>query len=242
MGMGPVRRVVNLQSVEQKLLLLALLFVAGGSIAANLFGWDVQWQIPLIYAVLYVLLSVTLEIRDQQAPTASTHYRTSDEFFLSFGRLVRTAERHIYTSYVRNTPPQSFQSPAAQQYFRTAVDWTRRNPGASFHRIIGVPAQEPGQSTMRQWLREHYEEMRGIANYHARVVITNSGVDAVNMAIIDDSAVLLLLTADGSFMSGHSLETAEAVNSFRDYYRSWWASAEPLESYAQRTDLIAPIP
>lgn len=233
-----MRRVVNLQSVEQKLLLLALLFVTGGSIVANLFAWDVKWQIPLIYAVLYVLLSIAVEIRDRQAPTASTHYRTSDEFFLSFARLVRTAERHIYTSYVRNTPPPSFQSPAAQQYFRTAADWTRRNPGASFHRIIGVPAQEPGKSAMRLWLREHYEEMHGLANYHARVVTTNSGVDAVNMAIIDDAAVLLLLTADGSFMSGHSLETAEAVNSFRDYYRSWWASGEPLDNYAQRTGLM----
>ncbi|KUN16348.1 hypothetical protein AQJ23_45260 [Streptomyces antibioticus] len=231
---------VNLQSIAQKLLLIALLFVIGGSIVANLFAWDVKWQIPLIYAVLYVLLSVVVEIRDRQAPTTSTHYRTSDEFFLSFARFVRTAERHVYTSYVRNTPPPSFQSPAAQQYFRAAADWTRRNPGASFHRIIGVPAQEPGKSEMRLWLREHYEEMRDLGNYHARVVTTNSGVDAVNVAIIDDTAVLLLLTADGSFMSGHSLETAEAVNSFRDYYRSWWASAEPLESYAQRTDLMAP--
>ncbi|MFC8670926.1 hypothetical protein [Streptomyces sp. NPDC057199] len=237
-----MRRVVNLQSVEQKLLLLALLFVIGGSIVANLFAWDVKWQIPLIYAVLYVLLSGVIEIRDHQTPAASTHYRTSDEFFLSFARLVRTAERHVYTSYVRNTPPQSFQSPAARQYFSTAADWTRSNPGASFHRIIGVPAQEPGQSAMRQWLREHYEEMDGLGNYHARVVTTNSGVDAVNMAIIDDTSVLLLLTADGSFMSGHSLETAEAVNSFRDYYRSWWASAEPLENYAQRTGLMAANP
>ncbi|MFI1676346.1 hypothetical protein [Streptomyces sp. NPDC020607] len=195
---------VNLQSVEQKLLLLALLFVVGGSIVANLFAWDVKWQIPLIHAALYVLLSVVIEIRDGQAPTASTHYRNSDEFFLSFTRLVRTAERHVYTSYVCNTPPPSFQSPAAQ------------------------------------WLREHYEEMHGLANYHARVVTINSGVDAVNTAILDDTAVLLLLTADGSFMSGHSLETAEAVNSFRDYYRSWWASAEPLETYAQRTDLMCP--
>jgi hypothetical protein len=81
--------------------------------------------------------------------------------------------------------------------------------------------------------------MHSLANYHARVVTTNSGVDAVNMAIIDDAAVLLLLTADGSFMSGHSLETAEAVNSFRDYDRSWWASGEPLEHYAQRTGLTA---
>lgn len=235
-----VRRVVNLQSIEQKLLLLALLFVIGGSIAANLFAWDVKWQIPLIYAVLYVLLSVVVDIRNRQAPTASTHFRTSDEFFLTFTRFVRTAERHIYTSYVRNTPPPSFRSPAAEQYFRAAADWTRRNPGASFHRIIGVPDQEPGKSAMRRWLREHCEEMHGLANYHARVVTTNSGVDAVNVAIIDDTAVLLLLTADGSFMSGHSLETAEAVNSFRDYYRSWWASAEPLESYAQRTGLMAP--
>ncbi|TXS52518.1 hypothetical protein EAO75_08330 [Streptomyces sp. uw30] len=233
---------VSLQSVEQKLLLLALLFVMGGSIVANLFAWDVKWQIPLIYAVLYVLLSVVIEIRDRQTPTPSTHFRTSDEFFLSFTRLVRTAERHIYTSYVRNTPPPSFRSPAAQQYFRTAADWTRRNPGASFHRIIGVPAQEPGRAEMRQWLRAHCEEMQGLANYHARVVITNSGVDAVNLAIIDDTAVLLLLTSDGSFMSGHSLERAEAVNSFRDYYRSWWASAEPLEEYAQRTGLMNPDP
>jgi hypothetical protein len=237
---GPVRRVINLQSVEQRLLLLALLFVVGGSIVANLFAWDVKWQIPLIYAVLYILLSIVIEIRDRQTPTASTHFHTSDEFFLSFTRLVHTAERHIYTSYVRNTPPQSFQSPAAQQYFGAAAEWTRRNPGASFHRIIGVPTQEPGQSAMRQWLREHYQEMHSLANYHARVVTTNSGVDAVNMAIIDDTAVLLLLTADGSFMSGHSLETAEAVNSFRDYYRSWWASAEPLENYVQRTGLMAP--
>lgn len=153
-----------------------------------------------------------------------------------------TAERHIYTSYVRNTPPPSFHSPAAQQYFRTAADWTRRNPGASFHRVIGVPVREPGRSATRQWLRDHYEEMDGLAHYHARVVTTDSGVDAVNMAIIDDPAVLLLLTADGSFMSGHSLETKEAVNSFRASYRSWWASAEPLEDYAQRTGLLTPMP
>jgi len=237
-----MRQVVNLQSVEQKLLLLALLLMIGGSIVANLFAWDVKWQVPLIYAVLYVLLSVVIEVRDRQTPTPSTHYRTSDEFFLSFTRLVRTAERNVYTSYVRNTPPQSFHSPAALQYFRTAADWTRSNPGTSFHRIIGVPEQEPCRSVMRQWLREHHEEMRGMANYHARVVTTNSGVDAVNLAIIDDKAVLLLLTSDGSFMSGHSLERAEAVNSFRDYYRSWWASADPLDGYAQRTGLMTPDP
>ncbi|MEV5595310.1 hypothetical protein [Streptomyces sp. NPDC052496] len=157
----------------------------------------------------------------------------------SFARLVRAAERHIYTSYVRDTPPPGFRSPAARQYVRAAADRTRRNPGGSFPRIISVPAQEPGRSAMRRWLREHDEEMQNLANYHARVVTTDSGVDAVTMAVIDDTAVLVLLTADGSFMSGHSLETAEAVNSFRDYHRSWWASAEPLESYARRTRPMA---
>ncbi|THC46989.1 hypothetical protein [Streptomyces sp. A1499] len=58
---------MNLQSVEQKLLLLAPLFVVGGSIIANLFAWDVKWQVPLIHVVHYVLLSMVIEIRDHQA-------------------------------------------------------------------------------------------------------------------------------------------------------------------------------
>lgn len=138
-----MRPVVNLQSVEQKLLLLALLFVIGGSIVANLFAWDVKWQIPLIYAVLYVLLSVVVEVRDRQAPTASTHYRTSDDFFLSFARFVRTAERHVYTSYVRNTPPPSFQSPAAQQYFRLRQTGLVATPAPHSTASLVSPTRSP---------------------------------------------------------------------------------------------------
>jgi hypothetical protein len=89
---------------------------------------------------------------------------------------------------------------------------------------------------MEDWLRAHHLETQDIHNYHVRVVVADMGVDAVNMAVVDDRAVFLLLTADGSFMSGHSMETAEAVNAFRDYYSSWWSTAEPLSEYLRRTE------
>ncbi len=224
----------DLRSLEQRALFVALLFVVAGSVVANVFAWDAKWQIPLIYAALYAILAVALEIRENQTPPTSTYYRTSDEFFDSLRRHVQGAERRVYSSYVRRTPPPSFQSPAVRRYYETILDWTRRNPGSSYHRVMGVPAAEPHKTAMEDWLSSHHQETRGIHNYHVRVVVTDIGVDAVNLAVVDDKAVFLLLTADGSFMSGHSLETAEAVTSFRDYYSAWWASAEPLETYLQR--------
>lgn len=230
---------VSMESIEQRLLFIALLFVIGGSVAANLFSWDVKWQVPLIYAVLYVLLSVVLEVRNHQVPPTATHYRNGDDFFASFTHLIRTAERRVYTTYMRNMPPTQFHvSPVGQQYFTDSIAWMRRNPGCSFHRIIGMPTQEPDLSHMREWLSSHYQEMQNLPNYHARIVNIDSGVDGISISIIDNKAVFILLSNDGSFMSGHSLETPEAISSFRDYYSSWWALAEPLESYARRTNLV----
>jgi hypothetical protein len=86
------------------------------------------------------------------------------------------------------------------------------------------------------WLHEHQREMSGIPNYHARVVPLDGSVDAINVAIIDEKAVLILLTSEGSFMSGHRLDASESVSSFHDYYSSWWASAEPsTRSYGEST-------
>ncbi|MDG4829988.1 hypothetical protein O7627_11830 [Solwaraspora sp. WMMD1047] len=81
---------------------------------------------------------------------------------------------------------------------------------------------------------QHQQEMRGVANYHARVVPLDGDVDAINIAIIDEKAVLILLTSEGSFMSGHRLDAPSSVSSFRDYYSSWWTSAEPLEAFLIR--------
>jgi len=229
-----VGRKVDVQSLERKALLISLPVVVGGSILANLLAWDVKWQIPLIFAALYIVLSLLMEIRDNQKPSSFTHYNNSDEFFTSFSRLVQSAERRIYTSYVRRTPPPSFRSPAAKQYFRDVVQWMRRNPGATFHRIFGVPSAEPYRGEMLRWLAQHQQEMRGVTNYHARVVPLAGDVDAINIAIIDEKAVLILLTSDGSFMSGHRLDAPSSVSSFRDYYSAWWTSAEPLDAFLTR--------
>jgi Family of unknown function (DUF6879) len=228
-------RNLNLQKIEHRVMLAILPAVVAGSIVANILSWDVKWQIPLIFTVLYVILTVAVEIRENQARPLSIHYRSSDEFFTSFSRFVQAAEHRICTSYVRQTPPSSFASPAAERYFKDAVRWMRGNPGGSFYRIIGVPTREPHRTEVLRWLIDHHSEMKDVGNYHARVVSLESGVDAINVAVIDDKAVLLLLTSDGSFMSGHSLETPASVASFRDYYSSWWASAEPLSEYLAKS-------
>ncbi|GIE97618.1 hypothetical protein [Paractinoplanes rishiriensis] len=95
-------------------------------------------------------------------PSAFTHYNDSDEFFTSFSRLVLSAERRVSTTYIRKTPPSSFQSPAAKKYFHDAAQWMRRNPGAAFHRIIGIPSSEPHRAEMLRWLAGHRQEMQGV--------------------------------------------------------------------------------
>ncbi len=90
---------------------------------------------------------------------------------------------------------------------------------------------------MRQWLREHFQGMQGVANCRHRVVTTSVSADPVDMAIVDDTGVLLL-SADGNSVSTQMLKEVEAVDLIRDYYASWWASSETLESYAERTGLM----
>jgi hypothetical protein len=231
-----MRRRFDVKSVERKALLIALPVVVGGSIMANVVTWDVKWQIPFVFVALYLILSVALEIRENQVRQPFTHYSNSDEFFTSFSRLVHTAERRISTTYMRKTPPSSFRSPAAERYFQDAVQWMRNHAGASFHRIIGVPTAEPYRGVIIDWLREHHREMSSIPNYHARVVPLDGGVDAINVAIVDEKAVLISLTSEGSFMSGHRLDSRESVSSFRDYYSSWWATAKPLGEFLRQVD------
>ncbi len=87
---------------------------------------------------------------------------------------------------------------------------------------------------MRQWARLHCDETSRIPNYEARVVEWSVKVDALNMAVIDDSTVFLAFSGETEqAMRGLGLRNKDAVTYFNVYYNQMWAAATPLREYLE---------
>ena len=87
---------------------------------------------------------------------------------------------------------------------------------------------------MAAWLINHHAETKDVKNYKIRVEHFTGNVDQIGISIIDNRLVYLALSGDGTSMTGHKLETPEAIQAFREHFLQRWANSEPIEDYARR--------
>ncbi|HEY5988696.1 MAG TPA: hypothetical protein VIV12_20295 [Streptosporangiaceae bacterium] len=220
----------RIQRVEDRLLQFCLIGAAITSVGLNIVGVDARWYAPGIFMALYGMFRILTEMHERDLGVESTFYRTNSEFYAATQKRMQVAKSHIWV-HVRTIPPPGFESAEANSYFKYTVDWARRNPDREFRRIFGAADSGP----MAAWLARHHEETREIRNYRVCVVPFHGKVDEINLAIVDDSAVFLAVSGDGNSMTGHSLETPDAVHAFREYYLQKWNTGESLEEYVRRT-------
>jgi len=218
------------KGVEDWLFRVLLIGAVGSSIVLDAVGVNVKWYIPAIFAALYLIYQTLISTRDRSGSLETTFYSSNSEFYASTQRRMQSAQRHIWVTYVRTVPPPGFESAEASSYFKYGLEWAKKNPDRELRRIVG--AGERG--AMTDWLVHHYAETKDIKNYAVRVSPFDGPVDGINFAIIDDRAVFIALSGEGNRLTGHSLDTPEAVHAFREYFLQWWDGAERLETYVAR--------
>jgi hypothetical protein len=225
---------LSLQKVEDRLIEASLIIAAVTSVALNIVGVDVKWYIPGIFLALYGIFRM-LEDMHERAPGIKTFfYRNKAEFYAATQKQLRTAQSHIWVTYTGADPPPGSDSAEAGSYFQYTVEWARRHPDCEFRRVVGAADSGP----MAAWLGRHRQDTESIKNYKVRVVPSQGRIDEIGVAIIDDKMVTLAISGDGSSMTGHSLETPEAIRAFREYYIQKWENAESLDEYIQRISSI----
>jgi hypothetical protein len=200
------------------------------SIILGVINVSVRWYIPGIFMAMYLIYQTLIGTRPSRTGLESSFYGSNSEFYSSTQRRMQSATRHIWVTYVRLVPPPGFESPEADSYFKYGLAWARQNRDRELRRIVGAPDQGP----VAEWLVRHYSETKDIGNYLVRVSPFSGPVDGINIAIIDDRAVFIALSGEGNRLTGHSLDTPEAVHAFREYFLQWWDSCERLEDYTRR--------
>jgi hypothetical protein len=222
----------DIQRVEGLVFRAFLIGAVITSVILDLLNVDVKWYVPAIFMAMYLIYQTLIGMRLREPGLESTFYGSNSEFYSSTQRKMQSATRHIWVTYVRLVPPPGFESPEADSYFKYGIAWARQNRDREFRRIVGAPDGGP----VSAWLVQHYEETKSVGNYLVRVSPFSGPVDGINIAIIDDRAVFIALSGEGNRLTGHSLETAEAVHAFREYFLQWWDSCEKLEDYVQRIE------
>lgn len=163
---GPSSR--SLDRVEDRLILVACLILAGGSVVGAIFDWSPVVYLPFIFLALYAILRILLPLRglretlrQTQVELAEMQDRLLDHECVDFRRYENNAELYgalaevvssearnqIDTWYVRRVPPTAFVQKEAKRYFASVLNWAKSDPSRCVRRVICVNSPE-----MREWV------------------------------------------------------------------------------------------
>lgn len=243
----------SLDRVEDRIILVACLLVAGGSVVGTVFDWPPVVYLPFIFLALYAILRILLPLRGVHETLRQTQaglaeleervinhecvdfrrYENNAEFYGALAEVVNDEAWNQFDAwYVRRVPPTAFVQREARRYFATVLSRAKSNPSRSVRRLICV--NSPG---MREWTRRHHEETRQIANYEARVVEWAINADLLNMAIIDERIVFLAFSgATDQAIRGMSIKDAGVAKYFADFFNQHWSAATRLTTWVGNND------
>jgi hypothetical protein len=156
---------------------------------------------------------------------------SGSEFYKAMLAEVNRARYRIMTTFIRHRPPAYFigftdeeTSRAATAYFDGVLAWSARPGERSVRRIICVPNAE-----MEDWAEQFRRETAGIARHEIRVVNWMLPVDAINMAVFDDSVAFLAFTAGASQgLNGFRIDDGDFVRCSIGHFEHLWSGARKL--------------
>jgi hypothetical protein len=130
------------------------------------------------------------------------------------------------TTFIRHRSPEYFlgftdgeTARLASAYFREVVRWSALPGPRSVRRIICVPNAE-----MEEWARRFVQETSAYPRHEIRVVDWPLGIDALNMAVFDDSVVLLAFTSGAAQqLDGFRIDDPEFVRCSVGHFEQLWS-------------------
>ncbi|MFI9552789.1 helix-turn-helix domain-containing protein [Nonomuraea endophytica] len=148
------------------------------------------------------------------------------EFYRVMLAEVNRARFRIMTTFIRHRPPEYFlgftdgeTAQVASAYFESVVRWSALPGPRSVRRIICTPNAE-----MREWAQRFVQETATYPRHEIRVVDWPLGIDAVNMAIFDDSVVLLAFTSGAAQqLNGFRIDEPEFVRCSVGHFEQLWS-------------------
>ncbi|MDQ3786279.1 MAG: helix-turn-helix domain-containing protein, partial [Actinomycetota bacterium] len=166
------------------------------------------------------------EINAEVGTQAHPRPLVGGEFYRTMLSEVNRARHRIMTTYIRHRPPDYFvgftdedTARAARAYFDAVVSWSDRPGARSVRRVIATPNAE-----MRAWAERFERETSSFPRHEIRVVPWPLSADAVNMAIFDDTVVLLAFTAGAAQqLNGFRFDQPDFVRCHIGYFEQLWA-------------------
>jgi hypothetical protein len=161
------------------------------------------------------------------APGSPRHL-SGREFYRVMLAEVRRARFRIMTTFIRHRPPEYFlgftdreTAQVASAYFEDVVRWSALPGPRSVRRIICTPNAE-----MAEWAQRFVQETSAYPRHQIRVVDWPLGIDAVNMAVFDDSVVLLAFTPGAAQqLNGFRIDDPEFVRCSVGHFEQLWSVA-----------------
>lgn len=157
---------------------------------------------------------------------------SGSDFYRTMLAEVNRARHRIMTTFIRHRPPDYFigfadeeTGRAARAYFDAVVAWSERPGPRSVRRIVCTPNAE-----MVDWVAKFHRMTAHYRRHEIRVVDWSLAADAVNMAIYDDSVVLLAFTAGAvQQLSGFRFDQPDFVRCCIGHFEQLWAEARRVD-------------
>jgi hypothetical protein len=222
----------RLEHIEAGLFRILLIGAVGTSIVTNVVGVDPKWYLPGLFMAIYGLYRKLDSLPAARSDVETLLFQSNAEYYPHIQRRVSRASSSVWMTYMRVRPPSASASAEAGSYFRFTVDWAKQHPDCEFRRVFAASDDGP----LTDWLLTHYRQNRSVKNYIPKVVPSASTIDSISLGIFDANAAVLVLPGEGGTLIGHCFQTAEAVQTFREWYLKLWSVAEPLEDYVKRVE------
>jgi hypothetical protein len=250
--------------IEPFLLLILLIVLIAFSLADAIWRLSDRWTTPALFVALLVILRLLWKLRTEQTQMleeqieqlkkvvedATDHtvgevrrcvtsngadiqfYDSSEKFYSALTEAVRSATDQIDTTYVRHYPPDRVKDSGADRYFTEVLEWAKRGEGRYLRRIFCV---SPENSPMSEWLAGHRRVAETIDNYQWKLIEWPLTVDAINIAVFDETITFLLVAGQvADRLRGLSIKSSNMAKYFRDYHSALWEIAAGADRVAVR--------
>lgn len=231
-----MKRALIPPNLENRILLGVLTCLLIISAVGSVIKIGIQWQIPLIYVALFVIIRLLIPVAEINMDVKSLRELSGSPKVSSFTDVaalyenlrhaLSSAESTVDTTHIRDTAPSHIKG-QSKGWFEATVEWSQGQPSRSLRRIISVRNQ-----AMLEWANELRQLADSIPNFQIRVVDWNVDAPAINVILVDDSIVFIVITGEVfERTKGIAIEDKAVVNYFYQYYDKLWNSAQPVGEY-----------
>ncbi len=226
-----------ISSLEDRLLVVALLVLFASSILTAAMHISSSWQAPLIFLALLAVIKLVAPVdeihedvrylRGVAEAVRVQRYATMESFYSDLAHAVEEASVSLDLSHIRDQPPAEFRGNRPTEYFNRVMEWTTSGSQRSVRRLISIRNQE-----MRQWASQLADATSQIPAFRVRVVKWDMDAPAINMAIVDGKAVFLAITGEiVERTKGLGIEDTDVAAYFTDYYNMLWNNSIDLATF-----------